>query len=311
MTRAHGRIVGGSAAPPGAWPWLVRLQLGGQPLCGGVLVAASWVLTAAHCFAGYVGPQAPAQTGSPVRGPALPGSAGGHQARGPVSAAPWRRPSPFPPQGAQAAQPGRGFSGDSPSWAFSPLGVAASPGPALPAPRRRNSPARGLAGWCLWAEGRVSRGPLCILVLCVSRRSPRSAPNELLWTVTLAEGPRGEQAEEVPVNRILPHPKVRGQPPGPQSWEQHPTPTRADAAPPPPPQFDPRTFHNDLALVQLWTPVSPTGAARPVCLPQEPQEPPAGTACAIAGWGALFEGTRQGRAWVSRACAWGDWGAGV
>nr|XP_058909620.1 serine protease 56 [Kogia breviceps] len=138
VTRAHGRIVGGSAAPPGAWPWLVRLQLGGQPLCGGVLVAASWVLTAAHCFAG--------------------------------------------------------------------------------------------------------------------------APNELLWTVTLAEGPRGEQAEEVPVNRILPHPK-----------------------------FDPRTFHNDLALVQLWTPVSPTGAARPVCLPREPQEPPAGTACAIAGWGALFE----------------------
>ncbi|XP_047629725.1 serine protease 56 isoform X2 [Phacochoerus africanus] len=138
VTRAHGRIVGGNAAPPGAWPWLVRLQLGGQPLCGGVLVAASWVLTAAHCFAG--------------------------------------------------------------------------------------------------------------------------AQNELLWTVTLAEGPRGEKAEEVPVNRILPHPK-----------------------------FDPRTFHNDLALVQLWTPVSPAGAARPVCLPQEPQEPPAGTACAIAGWGALFE----------------------
>ncbi|XP_029788756.1 serine protease 56 isoform X2 [Suricata suricatta] len=138
VTRAHGRIVGGSAAPPGAWPWLVRLQLGGQPLCGGVLVAASWVLTAAHCFAG--------------------------------------------------------------------------------------------------------------------------AQNELLWTVTLAEEPRGEQAEEVPVNRILPHPK-----------------------------FDPRTFHNDLALVQLWTPVSWAGAVRPVCLPQGPREPPAGTACAIAGWGALFE----------------------
>ncbi|XP_039711733.1 serine protease 56 [Pteropus medius] len=138
VTQAHGRIVGGSAAPPGAWPWLVRLQLSGQPLCGGVLVAATWVLTAAHCFAG--------------------------------------------------------------------------------------------------------------------------APNELLWTVTLAEGPRGEPAEEVPVNRILPHPK-----------------------------FDPRTFHNDLALVQLWTPVSLAGAARPVCLPQEPREPPTGTACAIAGWGALFE----------------------
>ncbi|XP_066089825.1 serine protease 56 isoform X1 [Saccopteryx bilineata] len=138
VTQAHGRIVGGSMAPSGTWPWLVRLQLSGQPLCGGVLVAASWVLTAAHCFAG--------------------------------------------------------------------------------------------------------------------------APNELLWTVTLAEGPRGKQSEELPVNRILPHPK-----------------------------FDPRTFHYDLALVQLWTPVSPAGAARPVCLPQAPREPPAGTACSIAGWGALFE----------------------
>lgn len=53
-TRAHGRIVGGSTASSGAWPWLVRLHLGGLPLCGGVLVAASWVLTAAHCFSGYV-----------------------------------------------------------------------------------------------------------------------------------------------------------------------------------------------------------------------------------------------------------------
>ncbi|XP_027240772.1 serine protease 56 isoform X1 [Cricetulus griseus] len=138
VTRAHSRIVGGNTAPSGAWPWLVRLQLGGQPLCGGVLVATSWVLTAAHCFSG--------------------------------------------------------------------------------------------------------------------------ASNELLWTVTLAEGPQGEQAEEVQVNRILPHPK-----------------------------FDPQTFHNDLALVQLWTPVSPGGPARPICLPQGSREPPAGTPCAIAGWGALFE----------------------
>uniref|UniRef100_A0A452UKL6 Serine protease 56 n=1 Tax=Ursus maritimus TaxID=29073 RepID=A0A452UKL6_URSMA len=154
VTRAHGRIVGGSAAPPGAWPWLVRLHLGGQPLCGGVLVAASWVLTAAHCFAGYVGAQAPDQPTSPVRGQTLPGS----------------------PQA---------------------LGVGNST----------------------------------------------------------------------------------------------PTPRFTDTAPPPPPQFDPRTFHNDLALVQLWTPVSRAGAGavRPVCLPQGTREPPAGTACAIAGWGALFE----------------------
>ncbi|KAM6178419.1 serine protease 56 [Rhynchocyon petersi] len=138
VTQAQGRIVGGSSAPPGAWPWLVRLRFDGQPLCGGVLVAASWVLSAAHCFAG--------------------------------------------------------------------------------------------------------------------------AQNELLWTATLAQGPRGERAEEMLVNRILIHPK-----------------------------FDPQTFHNDVALVQLWTPASPEGPARPVCLPRAPREPPAGTVCAIAGWGALFE----------------------
>lgn len=56
VTQAAGRIVGGSTAQPGAWPWLVRLRRSGQPLCGGVLVAASWVLTAAHCFSGYVRP---------------------------------------------------------------------------------------------------------------------------------------------------------------------------------------------------------------------------------------------------------------
>uniref|UniRef100_A0A3Q4HT23 Serine protease 56 n=1 Tax=Neolamprologus brichardi TaxID=32507 RepID=A0A3Q4HT23_NEOBR len=45
-------IVGGSPAPPGSWPWLVNLQLDGALMCGGVLVDSSWVVTAAHCFAG-------------------------------------------------------------------------------------------------------------------------------------------------------------------------------------------------------------------------------------------------------------------
>ncbi|XP_014898099.1 serine protease 56 isoform X1 [Poecilia latipinna] len=51
-TQPRSRIVGGSPAPLGSWPWLVNLQLNGELMCGGVLVDSSWVVTAAHCFAG-------------------------------------------------------------------------------------------------------------------------------------------------------------------------------------------------------------------------------------------------------------------
>ncbi|XP_036624010.1 serine protease 56 [Trichosurus vulpecula] len=87
-----------------------------------------------------------------------------------------------------------------------------------------------------------------------------SLQNELLWTVTLNSAPGERQEEGIPVNRILPHPK-----------------------------FDPQTFQNDLALVELWAPVLPFKWARPICLPEEPREPPAGTICSIAGWGAVYE----------------------
>ncbi|XP_048360815.1 serine protease 56 [Sphaerodactylus townsendi] len=87
--------------------------------------------------------------------------------------------------------------------------------------------------------------------------------NELAWSVVLGDydltkSDEGERA--VPVSRILSHPK-----------------------------FNPKTFHNDVALLELSSPVVPSAWVTPVCLPDRPADPAVGTLCNIVGWGSVYE----------------------
>ena len=55
-TRVMGtRIVGGTNAKPGTWPWQVTMDYKGHTAtthwCGGSIIAPQWIVSAAHCFA--------------------------------------------------------------------------------------------------------------------------------------------------------------------------------------------------------------------------------------------------------------------
>ncbi|KAK9401473.1 serine protease 56 [Crotalus adamanteus] len=140
VTLAKGKIVGGSRAKPGAWPWLVSVMLNGELMCSGVLVGSTWIVTAAHCFTG--------------------------------------------------------------------------------------------------------------------------SRNELAWSVVLGNYDltrRDEGEQVVPVSRILTHPK-----------------------------FNPKTFHGDVASLELTVPARPSARVTPVCLPDQATET-SQELCYIVGWGSLYE----------------------
>nr|XP_055153423.1 transmembrane protease serine 11D [Symphalangus syndactylus] len=50
ITLSEQRIIGGTEAEEGSWPWQVSLRLNNAHHCGGSLISNMWIITAAHCF---------------------------------------------------------------------------------------------------------------------------------------------------------------------------------------------------------------------------------------------------------------------
>ena len=53
MKKPGPRIVGGTNAYPGSWPWQVLMDFKpfeGPVWCGGSILTPYWIVTAAHCF---------------------------------------------------------------------------------------------------------------------------------------------------------------------------------------------------------------------------------------------------------------------
>ncbi|WP_407808037.1 trypsin-like serine protease, partial [Staphylococcus aureus] len=47
-----GRIVGGSSISISSVPWQISLQYYGSHICGGSIISANYIVTAAHCTDG-------------------------------------------------------------------------------------------------------------------------------------------------------------------------------------------------------------------------------------------------------------------
>lgn len=118
----------------------------------------------------------------------------------------------------------------------------------------------------------------------------------VLGDFDLTKPDEGEQA--VPVSRILPHPKVSRSCPlsiiprcmtSPGAFPHHASHGFSFFVM----QFNPKTFHNDVALLELSSPVAASAWVAPVCLPEQPAELGMGTLCYIVGWGSLYEGRGQ------------------